>query len=271
MAQALPVGLIDDWASLRANPVFRRTLAPGAIRAIVRSPIVRAVLLTALMLALYEHMFATLLSPYGALVLVVAFWFLIQAVQHYFCWLELMLLGRSGNLADYLNSGLSTADVAMGVIYPSRIAESLSVMMVFGWWCYITPDMAWRLVFVLFICLRLKSLMEPPFLLLADVEMHLRKRNALSLYVIGFSVIVPLVIFFSIFLALIFGITFLAGVFKFNLAPLGIFLYLGTLFAASWIGEYPNRLWQSWRLRRVLARYESFDHMFEQFLEPGEK
>jgi len=270
MATVVASGIIDDWTSLRANPVFRRTLMPGAMRAIVRSPVVRAVVLTAIMLAVYEHVILGLLNPYGALALVVAFWFLIQAVQHYFCWLELTLLGKSGNLADYLNSGLSTADVAMGVIYPSRIAEGLSVIMIMAWWLYATNDTSWRLVFLLLICLRIKSMMEPPFILLADIDMHVRKRGALSLYLIGFSVIVPLLIFFSIFLAIVFGGSHLAGLANFNLAPYGVYFYLGALFAASYIGEYPNRLWQTWRLRRVMARYGSFEEMFDQFMEAGE-
>jgi hypothetical protein len=271
MASVVPGGIADDWTSLRANPVFRRTLAPGAIRAVVRSPVVRAVVLTAIMLAVYEKVILALLNPYGAMALVVAFWFLIQAVQHYFCWLELMLLGRSGNLSDYLNSGLSTADVALGVIYPSRIAEGLSVIMIMAWWMYTTNDTSWQIAFLLLICLRIKSMMEPPFLLLADIDMHLRKRGALSLYLIGFSVIVPLVIFFAILLSLVFGISYLATLVKFNLASLGVFFYLGSLFAASYIAEYPNRIWQRWRLRRVLARYASFDDMFEQFVEVGER
>jgi hypothetical protein len=271
MAKDNGAGIEETWAGLRENPVFRRTLLPRGMRSILRSPLARAVGLTAVALAAFtaaeEYMQWWPFIFASALI----FWFLIQAIQHYFGWLELTALARNGTLGDYLNSGLSRADVAIGVIYPAVIAETLAIIGVTAWFAA-TMDSASGLPLQLFliavIVLRIMALMRPPFLFHPDVEGYLRKRNLLSLFFISLQVLVPLIIWFAILIPVVFGVAYVN-------ARMGTPLRGGnttlaaliiTMFASGW----PTRKFQEWRLKRFYQRQPSFESLFEKYIEQEE-
>jgi len=270
MAIVTPYSIEDTWANLRANPVFSRTLMPRSVRLLIKSPVVRAIVLTLAALFLFEFLQRTLLSWAWAIAVTIAFWFLIEALQRYFCWMEMTLLARTGTLADYLNSGLSPADVALGVVYPARIAEQLSILLILVWWMVGAEDDSMRLVFLFLIILSGRRLFAAPMLLLADAESYMRKRNALSLYFISFAVVVPLVIFFTIYFALVALFILLVGLLKVT-APWvnSPFVFLGLLLLTGQIAKFPQGWFEGWRLRRFYSRHRSFDELVESYLNPS--
>lgn len=270
MAEVTPYSIEDTWAHLRANPVFQRTLMPRSVRLLVKSPVVRGIVLTVMALALFEFLQRTLLSWVWAIGITIAFWFLIEAIQRYFCWMEMTLLARTGTLGDYLNSGLTPADVALGVIYPARIAEQLSILLILTWWLVGADDNSMRIVFAILIFMSARRLFSAPMVLLADAESYMRKRHALSLYFISFAVVVPLVIFFSIYFALTAVFLLVVAGLRINTPLLNSpFVFLVLILLSSQIARFPQGWFEGWRLRRFYTRYRSFDELIESFLNPG--
>ncbi|MEO8377749.1 MAG: hypothetical protein ABI579_08760, partial [Candidatus Sumerlaeota bacterium] len=131
MAANNGVYLSDTWENLKQNPVFRRSIMPRGIRVIWRSPIVRAVLLSFVGMLMFHIVYHVMNLGYiFAAISAAIFWTIIYSVQHYLCWVELMTMAASGTLRDYLNSGLTRADVAMGIIFPARISETVASIMI---------------------------------------------------------------------------------------------------------------------------------------------
>lgn len=250
------------WGELFANPVFRRIFLPTSLRAISRSPLLRALLFTPMVVVVYELVQMFMQNIWLSIGSAVFFWFLIIAVQKYFCWLEFMLLARSGTLSDYRNSGLSTGDLVLGVIYPSEIARVLSIVMVLAWWWWSAVGL-WAWVLGAFILMEVLGLRKPPTLLVTEVESYLRKRSPLALFFISLSVVVPLIIFFTIFLSLRFGIGFAAAKFAVPLSPITVFLI--AFFLTMFLSRVPIGKWELWRLERFYSRYDSLEDLFEQF------
>lgn len=265
MAYAGPSHLEDTWPSLRANPVFRRGFAPRGLRSMLRSPIVRAVVLTAVALATLEIVHRATMSWMFAIGATVLFWFVIEGVQRWFCWVEVAALTSTGTLHDYANSGLSRADVALGLLYPAEIAGHIAVLMIIGWFGYSSTDDTTRLILVVFAALRLKAIADPPALSLPDAENYLRRRGPVALLFISLGVLGPILVWF----ALLFGFHFalvlglgIAGVaapgWVIQVAPLVLaFIAANLLFAIRF----------RWRLKRFYARHGSFDAMFDRYLE----
>lgn len=269
MASADLVGLRDGWAELRENPVFRRTLIPRGVRALVRSPVVRTLALTALALYLFDLARLHLgWSIIWSLASVILFWFLISAVQRWFCWMELRALAETGTLHDYINSGLTRADVAMGIIYPARIAETLSILLILVTSLFEGGDGVMMAILIFCIFNRVMSLREPPFVFLPDAETYLRHRNPLSLVVISVAVAVPLIAWFVVLFGAIFGLSFLLPALGMKPGPNTVFVaaFLITMVVSGLF----DRFWHRWRLRRFYRRFENFDEMFDRFVEePG--
>lgn len=265
MATATVAGIVDTWEGLRANPVFRRSLLPRGVRSILRSPFPRALVLTAAALAVYELFTRYVMSWWPVIVFAVVFWFLVKAMQRYFCWLELTALARNGTLADYLNSGLSRADVALGVAYPAVIAETVAVTGVLAWFLVGEDDRIMQTVLIVFVVLNVMSLRSEPFLFHPDMEAYLRRRNPVSLFLIGFAVAVPLVIWFAIALPITFAAAVAIAMLKLPLPPatasvVGI--------AAAWVLQrWPQQWFATWRLKRFYRRYRSFDDLFQRYIE----
>ncbi len=266
MATVTPYSIEDSWEGLRANPVFRRTILPRSVRLLARSPVVRAIVLTLMALAVYEALQRSLLWWGWAITATIAFWFLIEAIQRYFCWMEMTLLARTGTLEDYLNSGLSPADVALGVIYPARIAEQLSILLILVWWLVGAGDRTMQVVFLILIVMSARRLFAPPMVLLADAESYMRRRNAISLYFISFAVAVPLVIFFVIYFALAGLFIVVVNVLAIN-SPLvnSPFVFLALLLLSGQVARFPQGWFEGWRLKRFYSRQRSSDELVEGF------
>lgn len=260
-------GIEDNWKSLRENPVFKRTLLPRGFRTIIRSPISRAIGLSLIALSAYEtiNYYFLQIPVWTSFMLAVLFWFVIIAVQRYFCWIELTGLSRSGNLHDYLNSGLSRADVAMGVIMPAIISETLAIIGIFLWFLVTTDLWVVRIVLIIFIILRIRELISNPFIFHPDSESYMRKRNPVVLFFISFTVVVPILIWVSIYFALIYIISFGAGYLTISISFK--VLYLLSVFGTLFISKYPVTAFMTWRLKRFYQRYESFDELFESYVE----
>ncbi len=265
MATADLAGINETWANLRKNPIFLRSVSPRSVRFFYRSPIPRAIGLTVLALAAYEVITAQFLSWWPVIFLAIFFWFLIQALQRYFCWVDLCGLARTGTLDDYLNSGMSRADVALGVIYPAEIAETMAVCGVMGYFLLTANDQTIQVILAVFIFLHLRRLWGDPYLFLPDVESYFRRRNALTLFFISFAVWVPLMIWFVILYTLIFLFLFLARFIKFTITS-DIFLIV-VMFGTFFLSKWPTNKWEYWRLKRFYFRYSSFDDLFDQYIE----
>lgn len=266
MAYITPATIADDWPTLRANPVFRRAMMPRGLRWLVRSPLPRALVLTAVALAAYEAVWRFSLSWPLALGAGVVFWFLVHFVQRAFCWMELNTLARTGNLADYLNSGLSRADVAMGVIQPAVIAESVAIAGLLLWFLISDPENTLVLVILgVILFLQIRRLLEPPTIFLPDAESYMRRPGPLALVSVGVMVLVPLVIWFSIYYAIVFptAIGLAIANIPVDRGVLMLIGFVGAWFVAGWlIGK-----WHGWRLRRFYKRVGSFDDLFDTFLD----
>ncbi|MCB2155034.1 hypothetical protein KQI84_09115 [bacterium] len=270
MANATVSGLVASWEDLRANPVFKRTLLPRGFRSIIRSPIVRSVVFTAIALSVYESILKLPTGLIPLLGFVILFWTIIMAIQRFFCWFEFSSLAATGTLDDYLNSGLSRADVALGIIYPAVLAEYLAVGGIIAYWAISNHTDAIMLGFYALIAyLILRRLWDSPFVFLPDVESYLRKRNPLTLYFVGLAVLVPQTIWFTMFFGIFFGTDIAFGLFgvpmpvrKYTV----IFAFAITYFLSTW----PMRWWQMWRIRRFYSRYHSFDELFDTYIENRE-
>jgi len=259
----------DSWENLRANPVFRRTLMPRGLRGLVRSPIARSVVLTIAALAVYELAIKHTLAWWPVLIYGVLFWFLIEAMQRYFAWLELTALASSGTLDDYLNSGLSRADVALGVIFPAIIAETLAVSGVMGWFV-MQLGAAWKyyaMLLLVAIFLSISRLFRPPSVFLPDLDAYMRKRNPLTLFLLSIAVLVPLIIWFAIYYSLFWLILFASAFLPAGSAPSGQTVVIVAAVATWFIAAFPSRWWAVWRLKRFYKRYRSFDDLFERYIE----
>lgn len=266
MAQVTFSHLEDTWSGLRANPVFQRAMVPRSLRWLMRSPLPRAAALTLVALAAYETIVALTFSLWLALTATILFWFVIMAVQRAFCWMELTALARTGNLGDYLNSGLGRADVALGVIYPAVISETLAVTGILVWFLISgTHTKLLAVLLIVIIFMRVRSLFEPPALFLPDVESYMRRRGTLALISVGIATLVPLVIFFSIYYALLFGALYglIAAGFNPDASLVVIGAFIATMFASRWVVGR----WQMGRLRRFYARNASFDDLFDEYMQ----
>lgn len=261
------VGIQDSWQNLRANPVFRRSMLPRGVRSVLRSPFPRALFLTAIALAVYEWLSKLSFSIWPTIFFAVAFWFLIKAMQRYFCWMELTGLAKTGTLDDYLNSGLSRADVALGVVYPAVVAELVAVAGVMIWFLFVEVSRPLQGMLLVFIVLTLMQLKDAPFVFHPDLEAYLRKRNPVALFFIGFAVAVPLVIWFGIAIPATFAVAFANGTFNLGLDP--SWVTIGGVVAAWILHRWPVRWYSTWRLKRFYARYRSFDDLFERYIEQG--
>ncbi|MBX3730288.1 MAG: hypothetical protein KF858_14000 [Candidatus Sumerlaeia bacterium] len=267
MAVADVVGIHASWQDLRANPIFRRAMVPRGMRVLLRSPMPRALGLTLIAVWLFETMSRSFLSFWPVIAGALVFWFLIHAMQRVFCWIELSSLTATGTLDDYLNSGMTRADVAIGVIYPAEISERVAVAAVLLWFLLSTDSTTIRVVLVLFMAIHLMALFRPPFLYLPDAESYLRKRNPLTLAFVALAVVVPLAIWFGLYFGLLFGIAIGSSLLGLALGTDNVFLLsiLGTWFLSRW----PLRWWQTWRLKRFYSRYGSLDDLFERYIEQG--
>lgn len=270
MASLSPAGIHDFWAELKQNPVFRRSVVPRGARFLVHSPFPRVLLLTAVALAACEASTRLLLRMpvAGYFTLAVVFWFLIQAMQRYFCWMELSALARTGTLDDYLNTGLKREDVAIGVIYPAVIAEIMAVTLVLVYFMTTTENRTIQIVLLVFAIMSVMRLFHQPFLFMPDLESYLRKRNPLSLFFISISVLVPLVIWFAIFFGAFYAFLFIAPLAGFTVTF--EMAYIVPLAFTYIVSRYPIRWWEGWRLRRFYQRYSCFDELFEKYIEQGE-
>ncbi|MEQ8820730.1 MAG: hypothetical protein RLY93_10830 [Sumerlaeia bacterium] len=268
MATATMVDLNDTWAGLKANPVFRRTLSPRGLKTALRSPIARVLVLTAVGITLFEWITRLFLAWWPVIFFAVAFWFCIKAVQYFFCWFELSSLATTGTLDDYLNSGLSRADVAMGIIFPAFMAEMISTACVILYFALTAGDQTTQIFMLVIAALIVFQILRPPSLFLPDVEGYLRKRNPVALFFISIAVLVPLIIWFTIFFALLFGIAFGSAILGLAVQPshVQIIAFIGAYFLV----RYPNGWWMTWRLKRFYSRYRSFDDLFERYIEHGD-
>lgn len=266
MATVLLQGIVSSWEELKANPVFKRSLLPRGFRGIVRSPIVRAVILTAVALVLYENLIRFLLfSIWPVVFFAVLFWFFVKAIQRYFCWLELTSLAASKTLDDYINSGLSRAHVAIGVIYPAVISEVIAVTGVMGYFLLTTSNRTVQVVLIVFIVLQLRFFFRDPFLLMTDVETYLRKRNPVSLFFISIAVVVPLILWFTILFALIILLSVIVALS--GLPAGGDAIFVISIIATYLLVKKPSQWWETWRLKRFYSRYWSFEDLFERYVE----
>ena len=269
MAVATYGGLVEEWSVLRENPLFRRQVLPRGFRFMLRSPIFRAFFLTLLAVIVFEYVLATVGHLMVVMVSGALFWTLVHSFQHFFCWLELRTLTATGNLQEYLASGMTRADVAMGLIYPAKVADQIAVLMLVGYFLYgllmgggSTVVMA---VLGVVLVLALKGLFEQPFLFLPDVENYLRKRNPLALYFIVLSQFVPLLIWFTIFYGLLFGSLFVMAVA--GMAASGDMAFLVAFVGAYVLAKWPREAFWSWQLKRFYGRYESFEDLFDRYFE----
>jgi len=267
MARDTGVGIEDTWDGIRANPVFRRSMLPRGLRSVVRSPFPRALLLTALALAIFEWATRQSFAIWPTIVFGVVFWFLIKAMQRYFCWMELTGLARTGTLEDYLNSGLTRADVAIGVVYPAVVAETVAIAGVMTWFLITEDSRLLQTALAVFLFLTVLSLRHPPFVFHPDLEAYMRKRNPISLFFIGFAVAVPLIIWFAIVIPVTFGLFYANGAFKWGLK--GDMVTLAGWLAGWFLHRWPVRWYETWRLKRFYRRYRSFDDLFEKYIEQG--
>jgi hypothetical protein len=260
--------LADTWPSLRENPVFRRAFAPRGIRTLLRSPIARSVVLTAVALAALELVHRATMSLGIALLATVLFWFVIEGMQRWFCWIEVAALTSTGTLHDYANSGLSRADVVLGLLYPAEIAGHIAVLMILAWFGYTSDSPTTRLILVVFAALRLKAIADPPALSLPDAENYLRRRGPLALLSISLGVLGPILLWFVVLFATMFALQAV-------LAPAGIALppwmaQVVPLALTFVVAQVLFAIWFRWRLKRFYARHGSFDAMFDRYLEGGE-
>jgi hypothetical protein len=262
------VYLEDTWANLRQNPVFRRTMLPRGFRIAWRSPIARAVLLSLVAIGLYQavmhllsiHLFFIMMSA-------VILWTMIHSIQHYLCWGELTTMAATGNLEDYLNSGLSPADVTMGVIYPACISETISSILILAWFLF-TMDTHYhylQTLLVVVIIMKVMELVRAPMLFLPDVENYLHQRNPVALYFIGFSIFVPILCWFAIVYAASWIYTtgcILTGT-RIDAQTPVLFSFLIAFILVRW----PVRWFGQWRLNRFYKRHSGLDELIERYLE----
>ncbi|MCC6545701.1 hypothetical protein IT570_00925 [Candidatus Sumerlaeota bacterium] len=259
----------DTWEDLKQNPVFRRSMLPRGIRVIWRSPIVRAVLLSLVAMGLFRVAESILNLSYIFYGLSAALlWTLLYAVQHYLCWAELMSMASTGTLADYYNSGLTRTDVAMGIIYPAKVSENIAAILIIGYFI-LTADKTQQIILMLLVAIlimRVIALFSPPLLFLPDAENYLRKRNPVALFLISFSIFVPMLVWFTIYFALFRVAAFVGVMMKlrdFQVISVGAFI--ATMYLSGW----PTRKFQQWRLDRFYKRQGSFDELFERYVEGG--
>lgn len=266
MAEVTVSHILSTWQELFANPVFRRVSMPRGLRFFTRSPFLRAIALSAVAIALLELVERTAMTQYVFFGGAIAFWFLLMAVQRYFCWFELHSLRTSGTLDDYINSGLSRADIAIGIVHPAAMAERLAVMGAIGWFWY-TSTWPWSIKWIYPFGLLMNAMwfFAQPALFLPTAEAYLRKRNPLALYFIGFQVIVPVLTWFGIFFGSLYAIATLAGLFNAGIGANTLFLLA---FGAAWfLDGWLMRHWNTWLLKRFYSRYENFDDLFDRYVE----
>lgn len=242
-------------------------MLPRGIRVVWRSPIVRAVLLSIVAMALFQVSnslinFSLIFYSLSAAIL----WTMLYAVQHYLCWAELVSMAATGTLADYYNSGLSRSDVAMGVIYPAKISENIAGILIIGYFL-LTMDFSQKIIMVMLVfilVMRIMSLFAQPSLFLPDAENYLRKRNPVALFLISFSIFVPFLIWFTIYFILLYGGMFLGVLLKLrDFQMISVVALVATMYLSSW----PNNKFAQWRLNRFYKRQASFDELFEKYVE----
>jgi hypothetical protein len=254
----------ESWTAIRQNPVFRRTLLPRGIAFLTRSPLCRAVGFSAVAILCYEGLLRILPVVWPIFFLAVLFWFLIYAVQRYFCWFELKTLAATGTLGDYLNSGLTRDDVLIGVIFPEVLARRLAALLVILWFLVSTGNDRGEQIFLIVLALLcVVALVRSPELFLPDVEDYFRKRNVLALFFVSFSTLVPLLIWFALYWAFFFGLV---------LSPLPITGRNASYaaFALTYFtSRFPIGWWQTWRLKRFYRRQRSTGDLLDGFLGDG--
>ena len=271
MAQQTPSHLVDTWPNLKENPVFRRSTFPSSPRSFLRNPIARALFLTLLALAAFEVLQDQLGNYLVMMLSAAVFWTLVHAIQHYFTWAELNSLARTGTLDQYLNTGLSPADVCMGLIQPARISDNIAVIGLVSYFLYHTNGSvpATRLILIYVLVMVVIGLFRQPALFLPDVENYLRRRNPLALYFITFSTFVPTLIWFTI--AWILAYWVLPGIATATGKRIDPNLYVVAVFGGTYfLNQFPNRWFLIWRLRRFYRRYSGVDDLLAKYIEQGE-
>ncbi|MEO8376377.1 MAG: hypothetical protein ABI579_01800, partial [Candidatus Sumerlaeota bacterium] len=108
------------------------------------------------------------------------------------------------------------------------------------------------------------SLFRPPTLFIPDAENYLRKRNPVALFLISFSIFVPLVIWFTIFFLLEFTASTIALMAKVRDLQT---IYIGVFIATVYLSRKPNNWFARWRLNRFYKRQSNFDDLFEKYVE----
>lgn len=262
MAQYNEAAIFEQWSELRKNPVFLRRLSLRGAKAIFTNPVVRMSVLTFIGLVLYELLMRNMMTIASVMLSAVMFWWFVNVMHYYFVWLEVTSLRVTGTLHDYLNSGLSRADVAMGLIMPGKITKSVSQILIVAYFMYVTPNYQYMIKILLgvIIFLEVSNLLRQPVLFLPDVQSYFRVRNPLALVFIGLDVFVPLVIWFGIYYLSFYLISVILGGVIPDPQFRVIIAFIITYLFAGKIGELIDR-------QRLKAFQKRFPNGFEQLID----
>ncbi len=265
MATGNGVSIEESWSALRENPIFRRNMAPKSMRAILRNPLVRALSFSVVAVLIFNALSGILPSLWLGIGVAVMFWTIVTAIQHYFCWAELMRLSVTGTLDDYLNSGFSAEDIAIGLIYPAILSGFISYILFFSVFFYYSDSIFMRGFFIFLIIFMVRRIFSSPSLFYPDVEDYLRSRSVLALWFIGLASFVPILIWFSILYPLIFGLIWLVVLTGVKIQP--DIVIIVSFFICMFISKYPLGMFHKWRLKRFYRRYSSIEDLLRKFQE----
>ncbi len=241
---------------------------PRSVRFFLKGSLFRAMFLTAIALGIYEVFSRSTLSIWPILAGAMVFWFTIYAVQRYTGWFELHSLASSGTLDDYLNSGLNKADVFLGVVYPARISELLSLVIIMIWFAITATTQPIQILFIVFALMIARQLWSAPFVFLPDAENFLRKRNPLMLMFISMTILAELAIWFTIYFTILFLTGRLVTYFGLQIRP--DYVTIIAVVIAFFASRPVFRWWQMWRLKRFYKRYSGFEDLFDTYLMQGD-